>query len=143
MKFNLLLMDSGQQRYSQPKQEFCGLKYALKQEIYLLRRYRNFIVETDIKYLAGILNNSEKMPNATINCWVDYIRMNFIFEIIYKKEKTFGPDRLSRRNSTLETLLQIDLRIVQIIRKKIYKSCQEKTKRRYLLSWKSFMRTLT
>jgi len=44
-----------------------------------------------------MLNNPRKMPNATINRWVDYIRTHFFFEIIHKKGKTFGPDGLSRR----------------------------------------------
>jgi len=37
------------------------------------------------------------MPNATINCWMDYIRTNFFFELVYKKGKTFGLDGLLRR----------------------------------------------
>jgi len=45
----------------------------------------------------GMLNNPEKMPNTTINRWVDYIRTNFFFEIVYKKGKIFGLDGLSRR----------------------------------------------
>jgi len=97
IKFNSLLMDPHQQRYSQPKRELCGLRRALEQEIYLFRGCRNFIVETDAKYLIGILNNPGKMPNATINRWVDYIRTHFFFEIIHKKGKMFGPDGLSRR----------------------------------------------
>jgi len=97
VKFNSLLMDPWQQRYSQPKRELCGLRRALEQEIYLFQGYRNFVVETDAKYLMGMLNNPGKMPNVTINRWVDYICTNFFFEIIHKKEKTFGPDRLSRR----------------------------------------------
>ena len=36
------------------------------------------------------------MPNITINHQVNYIRTNFFFEIIHKKEKTFGPDGLLR-----------------------------------------------
>ena len=36
------------------------------------------------------------MPNITINHQVSYIRTNFFFEIIHKKEKTFGPDELLR-----------------------------------------------
>jgi len=44
-----------------------------------------------------MLNNLGKMPNMTINRWVDYIRTNFFFELVHKKGKTFGPDRLSRR----------------------------------------------
>ena len=55
------------------------------------------MVETDAKYLIGMLNNPGKMPNVTINRWVDYICTNFFFEIVYKKGKTFGSDGLSRR----------------------------------------------
>ena len=97
VKFNSLLMDPWQQRYFQPKRELCGLRRALEQEIYLFRGYRNFIVETDTKYLIGMLNNPEKMPNATINRWVNYIRTHFFFEIVHKKKRMFGPDDLSRR----------------------------------------------
>ena len=45
----------------------------------------------------GMLNNPGKMLNATINRWVDYIRTHFFFEIVHKKEKTFGLDGLSKR----------------------------------------------
>lgn len=48
-------MDPRQQRYSQLKQELCGLRHALEQKIYLLRKYRNFIVKTSVKYLAEML----------------------------------------------------------------------------------------
>ncbi|KXN85039.1 hypothetical protein AN958_11777, partial [Leucoagaricus sp. SymC.cos] len=58
---------------------------------------RNLVVETNAKYLSGILNNPGKMPNATINCWVNYIRTNFQFTLIYKKGKIFSPNGLSRR----------------------------------------------
>ena len=37
------------------------------------------------------------MPNVTINHWIDYVRTNFFFEIVYKKGKTFEPDGLLRR----------------------------------------------
>lgn len=73
------------------------MRCTLEQEIYLLRECRNFVVETDVKYLTRMLNNSEKMPNVTINHWIDYIRTNFFFEIVYKKRKTFRPDVLLRR----------------------------------------------
>ena len=97
VKFNSLLMDERQQRYSQPKRELCGLRMVLEEEIYLLTGCRNLIVETDAKYLFGMLNNPGRLPNATINRWVDYIRTNYHFELVHKKGKTFGPDGLSRR----------------------------------------------
>jgi len=55
------------------------------------------VVETDIKYSAGMLNNLGKISNATVNFWINYIRMNFFFKIVYKKKKTFGLDKLLRR----------------------------------------------
>jgi len=72
----------------------------------LFKGCRNFIVEINAKYLMEMLNNPEKMLNATINRWVDYIRTNFFFKIVYKKEKTFGPDGLSRRKWYPGDLLQ-------------------------------------
>jgi len=62
----------------------------------------------DAKYLMGMLNNPGKMPNATINRWVDYIRTHFFFEIVHKKGKTFGPDSLSRRKWYPGDLLEED-----------------------------------
>jgi len=97
VKFSSLLMNDRQQRYSQPKRELCSLRRALEQEVYLLKGCRNFIVKTDAKYLARMLKNLRKMPNATINFCVDYIWTNFFFELVHKKGKTFGPDGLSRR----------------------------------------------
>ncbi|KXN91520.1 hypothetical protein AN958_12762 [Leucoagaricus sp. SymC.cos] len=44
-----------------------------------------------------MLNNPGKMPNATINHWVDYIRTSFQFTLIHKKGKMFSPNGLSRR----------------------------------------------
>ena len=35
IKFNSLLMDERQQRYSQPKRELCDLRRTLEQEVYL------------------------------------------------------------------------------------------------------------
>jgi hypothetical protein len=97
VKFNSILMDERQQRYSQPKRELCGLRMALDEERYLLWGCRNLVIETDAKYLFGMLNNPGKLPNATINRWVDHIRTNFHFTLIHRAGKTFGPDGLSRR----------------------------------------------
>lgn len=66
--------------------------------------WKNFIVETYVKYLAGMLNNLGKMYNMIINYWVDYIRTNFFFKIVYKKGKTFGLDRLSRKKQYSKNL---------------------------------------
>ncbi|KAF9440518.1 hypothetical protein P691DRAFT_687422 [Macrolepiota fuliginosa MF-IS2] len=66
---------------------------ALKQEVYLLRGCQNLVMQTDAKYLFGMLNNPGKLPNMTVNHWVDYIHTNFHFTLVHKKGKNFGPDR--------------------------------------------------
>jgi len=80
------------------------LRYAFKQEIYLSREGRNFIVATDMKYLVGMLNNLGKILNATINNLVGYIKTNLFFEIVYKKGKIFEIDKLLRRKWYTEDL---------------------------------------
>ena len=53
-------------------------------------------IETDAKYIKGMLDNPGMGPNATINRWIDQILM-FHFELRHVAGKTFGPDGLSRR----------------------------------------------
>ncbi|KXN83936.1 hypothetical protein AN958_00801 [Leucoagaricus sp. SymC.cos] len=89
-------MDKCQQHYSQPKRELCGLKMLLDEERYLFWGCRNLVIETDAKYLFGMLNNPGKLPNVMINCWVPEIQ-NFQFTLVHKEGKTFGPDGLSRQ----------------------------------------------
>jgi hypothetical protein len=69
----------------------------LEEEIYSLMGCRNLIVETDAKYLYGMLDNPGRLPNATTNRWVEFIRTHFRFTLVHKQGKTFGPDGLSRR----------------------------------------------
>src|SRR5258708_34793751 len=63
---------------------------------YWLIGARKLIVETDAKYIKGMLDNPGIGPNATINRWIDQISM-FHFELRHVAGKTFGPDGLSRR----------------------------------------------
>ncbi len=53
-------------------------------------------METDASYIKGMLENPDLMPNATINRWIDNVKM-FHFIIVHKAGATFGPDGLSRR----------------------------------------------
>ena len=43
-----------------------------------------------------MLENPDMMPNATINRWIDNIKL-FHFTLRHKNGATFGPDGLSRR----------------------------------------------
>src|SRR5271156_1194276 len=96
VKFGSITMNEREARFSQPKRELFGLKRALEANEYLLLGCRKLVVETDAKYIHGMLNHPEMGPNATINRWIEKILM-FHFELRHVSGKMFGPDGLSRR----------------------------------------------
>ena len=96
VKFSSITLNDRKARFSQPKRELFGLKQALEVNKYLLISCRKLIVETDAKYLHGMLNHPEMGPNATINHWIEKMLM-FHFTIKHVAGKSFGPDGLSRR----------------------------------------------
>ena len=67
VRFGSMLMSERESRYSQPKRELFGLMRALEENKYWLIGCRKLIVETDAKYIKGMLNNPGVGPNATIN----------------------------------------------------------------------------
>jgi Integrase zinc binding domain/RNase H-like domain found in reverse transcriptase len=97
IKFGSITLNEREARFSQPKRELFGLKRALEASEYLLIGCRKLVVETDAKYIHGMLNHPEMGPNATINRWIEKILM-FHFELRHVPGKTFGPDGLSRRD---------------------------------------------
>jgi hypothetical protein len=97
IKFGSMTLNEREARFSQPKRELFGLKRALEASEYLLIGCRKLVVETDAKYIHGMLNHPEMGPNATINRWIEKILM-FHFELRHVAGKTFGPDGLSRRD---------------------------------------------
>jgi hypothetical protein len=97
VKFGSITLNDREARFSQPKRELFGLKRALEASEYLLLGCRKLIIETDAKYIHGMLNHPEMGPNATINRWIEKILM-FHFELRHVAGKTFGPDGLSRRS---------------------------------------------
>jgi hypothetical protein len=100
VKFGSITMNEREARFSQPKRELFGLKRALEANEYLLIGCRKLIVETDAKYIHGMLNHPEMGPNATINRWIEKILM-FHFKLRHVPGKTFGPDGLSRREKQM------------------------------------------
>src|SRR5271169_1769572 len=96
VKFGSITLNEREARFSQPKRELFGLKRALEASEYLLIGCRKLVVETDAKYIHGMLNHPEMGPNATINRWIEKILM-FHFELRHVAGKSFGPDGLSRR----------------------------------------------
>jgi hypothetical protein len=95
-KFGSKTLNEREARFSQPKRELFGLKEALRLNTHSIVGVRRLIVETDAKYIKGMLENPDLMPNATINRWIDAITM-FHFTLRHKAGATFGPDGLSRR----------------------------------------------
>jgi hypothetical protein len=97
IKFGSITLQDREARFSQPKRELYGLKRALEVCEYLLIGCRKLIVETDAKYIHGMLNHPEMGPNATINRWIEKILM-YHFELRHVPGISFGPDGLSRRD---------------------------------------------
>ena len=95
-KFGSKTMNDREARFSQPKRELFGVKEALRLNKQMLFGVRKLIVETDAKYIKGMLQNPDMMPTATINRWIDEISL-FQFTLRHKAGATFGPDGLSRR----------------------------------------------
>jgi len=74
-KFGSRLLNDREARFSQPKRELFGLKEALRMNKRWLFGARKLIVETDAKYIKGMLENPDMMPNATVNRWIDEISL--------------------------------------------------------------------
>jgi hypothetical protein len=96
-RYGSLPMDEPSSRYSQPKLELFGLYRALRHwRIYIIG-VKKLIVEVDAKYIKGMLNEPDLQPNATINRWIQGIKL-FDFELVHvPADKHRGPDALSRR----------------------------------------------
>lgn len=96
-RFDSITLNEREARFSQPKRELFGLMRCLDACYYWFIGVRNLLVETDAKYIKGMLTNPSLGPNATVNRWIDRILM-FHFTLVHKPGKGFGPDGLSRRD---------------------------------------------
>ena len=95
-RFGSIPLNKREANFSQPKRELFGLMRALEACKHWLIGVRKLVVETDASYIKGMLENPDMMPNATINRWIDNIKL-FHFTLKHKNGATFGPDGLSRR----------------------------------------------
>lgn len=95
-RFGSIPLNDREARFSQPKRELFGMMRALDACKHWLIGCRKLIVETDASYIIGMLRNPDQMPNATINRWIENIKM-FHFILRHVAGATFGPDGLSRR----------------------------------------------
>ena len=73
-RFGSITMNDREARFSQPKRELFGLMRALEANKLWLLGCRKLIVETDTKFLKGMLTNPSIAPNTTINRWIERCR---------------------------------------------------------------------
>lgn len=95
-RFGSIGMNEREARFSQPKRELYGLFRTLKACQFWLRGCRNLIIEVDAKYIKGMLEHPDEVPNAAINRWIEYI-LQFMFKLVHIPGRIHGPDGVSRR----------------------------------------------
>ncbi|KNZ79185.1 hypothetical protein J132_11181 [Termitomyces sp. J132] len=95
-KLGSITLNEREARFSQPETELYGLMRALQANKYWLVGCRKFVVETDAKYLKGMLSNFGVGPNATIMRWIEDVVL-YHFTLRHVPRKTFSVDGLSRR----------------------------------------------
>ncbi|KNZ77803.1 hypothetical protein J132_03863 [Termitomyces sp. J132] len=95
-KLGSITLNEREARFSQPKRELYGLMRALQANKYWLVGCRKLVVETDAKYLKGMLSNPGVGPNATIMRWIEDVQL-YHFTLRHVPEQTFSVDGLSMR----------------------------------------------
>jgi RNase H-like domain found in reverse transcriptase len=99
-RFGSITLNEREARFSQPKLEIYGLYRALRALRMYMIGLRKFVVETDVKYIKGMLANPDIQPSASINRWIVSI-LTFHFDLVHIKGTFHGPDGLSRRPKQL------------------------------------------
>jgi hypothetical protein len=95
-RFDSITLNEREAHFSQPKRELYGLKLALQHSYYWIAGCRNLIVQTNAKYIHGMLRNPTIMPNANLNWWIEEIYM-YHFDLEHVPGKNFAADGPSRR----------------------------------------------
>jgi hypothetical protein len=95
-RFASITLNDRESRFSQPKLELYGLFRAFSLFKLYVIGIRNLIVETDARYIKGMLANPDIAPSASINRWIVAI-LTFHFELVHVPGVRHGPDGLSRR----------------------------------------------
>lgn len=96
-RFGSITWNPREANYSQPKVELYGLFRALRNFRTYIIGARNLQVESDAKYIKGMLSNPDIQPNATINRWIAGILL-FDFRLVHiPGTKHTIADGLSRR----------------------------------------------
>ena len=94
-RFGSITLNEREARFSQAKLEIYGLFRALRATRLWIIGVRKLVVETDARYIKGMLANPDIQPSASINRWILSI-LTFHFELVHVKGTFHGPDGLSR-----------------------------------------------
>lgn len=96
-RFGSLTFNLRERHYSQPKLELYGLFRALKAVRVYIIGVENLVVEVDAKYIKGMLNSPDTVPNSTLNRWVEgCLTVPFTLRHVPAKQHS-AADGLSRR----------------------------------------------
>lgn len=96
-RFGSITWNEREQRYSQAKLELYGTFRALKDARLYIVGVKKLVVEVDAKYIKGMINNPDIVPNAAANRWLAGILL-FSFELRHIPGKDHAAaDGLSRR----------------------------------------------
>ena len=96
-RFGSIIFNDRESRYSQAKLELYGLYRAVKDTKMFIIGVLKLIIEVDAKYIKGMLNNPDIIPNAAANRWIAYIHLfDFMLRHVPAKDHT-APDGLLRR----------------------------------------------
>ena len=96
-RYGSIPLNAVEAKYSQPKLELYGLFRALRAFRLYLIGIKTLIVEVDAKYIKGMLNAPDLLPNAAMNRWIQGI-MLFDFVMKHVPGRThLAADALSRR----------------------------------------------
>lgn len=95
-RFESIVLNDREARFSQAKLEIYGLYRALRKLRLYLLGVRNFVIEVDARYIKGMLQNPDIAPSASINRWILGI-LTFHFKLVHVPGTQHGPDGLSRR----------------------------------------------
>ena len=107
-RYGSITWNEREQRYSQAKLELFGLFRALKAIKLYIVGVRNLIVEVDVKYIKGMINNPDVQPNAAMNRWIAGILLfQFKLRHVPAKDHT-AADGLSRRPKAPEDKDDLD-----------------------------------
>ena len=94
-RFSSITLNEREARFSQPKLEIYGLYRSLRAARLWIIGVRKLVVETDARYIKGMLANPDIQLSASINRWILSI-LTFHFDLVHIKGTFHGPDGLSR-----------------------------------------------